>query len=56
MSLTVQRRLCMRDIINRRSRLVAAKSAAEYFIMLDSRTAAGVAEELWGVSDERADY
>lgn len=36
----------------RRSQLVAAKSAAEYFIMLDSHTAAGVAEELRSGSNE----
>ena len=35
---------------------IAAKSAAARLKILGSHTAAGVAEGLWGVSDERANY
>ena len=34
---------------------VAAKSAAARLKILDSRTAAGAVERLWGVDNERAD-
>ena len=52
MRLTVQRQRRIWDIIKRRFQCIAAKSAAARLKILDSRTAAGAAERLRGVSDD----